>query len=166
MVMDPDWILGNWGHNWYHVSPLSVTLGFCVDFQSSSMDRSTSSTLSPWSYTWRILVITDWILGGWGHSWYHGLHLSVILDMCANFQLSSINKRVPRTPCPWNHTLKASMVLYWSVWVGRHSSHQGSQLYVIFELCANCQLSNMTKSEPRTTCPWSPTCRMLMVSDS
>ena len=52
----------------------------------------------PWSHTWRMLMIPDWILGRWGHFWHHGSSWYVILDLCAKFQLSSMNRSVSRTP--------------------------------------------------------------------
>ena len=68
----------------------------------------------------------DWTLGGWGHSWHHGVHLFLILDLYANYQLSSKNKSMSRTtslqsPC-WRRFIVPdgkSVIL-------------GSPLYVIF----------------------------------
>jgi len=51
-------------------------------------------------HTWRMLRVPDWILGGWGHSWHHGLSWYVILDLCAKFQLFSLIRSVSRTPRP------------------------------------------------------------------
>ena len=51
-------------------------------------------------HTWRTLRVPDWILGGWGHCWHHGLSWYVILDLCAKFQLSSMNWSVSRNPHP------------------------------------------------------------------
>ena len=49
----------------------------------------------------------DWIFGGWVHSWHHESHFSMILDMCTNFQLSSMNKSLSRTRCLWSYDLRA-----------------------------------------------------------
>ena len=95
------WIIGKWKnqkmHFWiFRLKPLSV-----------------SRTPNPWSHTWRTLMIPDWRLGGWGHPWCLGSSSYVILDFCAKFQLSSMNRSVSRTPCPQSHTWRTLKVPDW-----------------------------------------------------
>ena len=106
MLIVPDWILGGWGHPWHHGSLLYVILDLCTKFQFSSMNRSVLRAPRPQSHTWRRLMFPDWILGGWSHPWCHGSSWYVILDLCAKFKLSSMNRSVPRTPCPWSPYLE------------------------------------------------------------
>jgi len=70
----------------------------CTKFQLSSMIKRESRIPCPWSHTWRTLKVPDWSLGWWGHSWVNGLSWYVIFDLCAKFQLSSMNRSVSRTP--------------------------------------------------------------------
>ena len=80
------------------LTTINVILYLCVKFQLSTMIRSVSGTPCPLSHTWRTLKIPDWILGGWGHPWYHGLSLYMIIYLCAKFQLSSMIRSVSSTP--------------------------------------------------------------------
>ena len=100
MMMVLDWILGGWGHSWHLGSSWYVILDLCAKSQLSSMYRSVSRTLRPWSHTWRTLKVPDWILGGWGHSWYHGSSWYGMLVLCAKFQ------RVSRMPLSLKSYLK------------------------------------------------------------
>ena len=63
-------------------------------------------TPCPWSHTWRMLKVPDWSLWEWGHLWYHGSSLHVILYLCAKFKLSSMIRSVSRIPCPWSPYLE------------------------------------------------------------
>ena len=56
--------------------------------------------------TWRMLIVYDWILWGWGQPWSHGSSWYVILDLCAKFQLSSIIRSLSTTPRPWSPHLE------------------------------------------------------------
>ena len=49
-------------------------------------------------HTWRMLMVPDWGLGGWGHPWHHGSSWLVILYFCAKFQLSSMIRSVKNPP--------------------------------------------------------------------
>ena len=118
-----------------------------------------------WSHTWRTRMAPEWIFWGWGQSWHHGSHLSVIPVSCDNFQLSCINKSVERTPWIWSHYLGMLMVPNYILGSWGHSWCHRSQLYVIQEKCANCRLSGINKIGFRKTCLLSPTWRMLMVPD-
>ena len=66
MLMIPDWSLGGWGYPWHHGS-WYVIIYLCAKFQLSSMIWSVSRTPCPRSHTWRMLKVSDWSLGGWGH---------------------------------------------------------------------------------------------------
>ena len=142
----PDWSLGGWGHPWHHRSSLYVIIDLCAKFQLFSMNISLSRTPHPRSHTWRTLMVPDWILGGWGHSWHHGSSWYVILDLCAKFQLSSMNRSVSRTPRPRSHTWRTLMVPDWGLGGWGHPWHHISSWYVILSLCAKFQLSSMIKS--------------------
>ena len=105
MLKVPDCILRRWGHSWHHGLSWCVILDLCSTFHLSSMNIIMSRTPCPRCHTWRTLMVADLILGGWGHSWHHGLSWYVILDLCAKFQLSSMNKILSRTPHTWSsHT--------------------------------------------------------------
>ena len=57
------------------------------------------------------------------------------------------------------------MVLYGTIeWLG-YSWHYGIQLCIVLKWYAYFQFSNINQSLPRTTCPLSPSWRMLMVPD-
>ena len=100
-----------------------VILDFCAKSQLSSMNRSVSRTPCPRSNTWRMLMVPDWILGGWGHSWHHESSWYVTLDVCAKFQLSSMNISVSRTPCPQIHTWRTLKVPDWRLRGWGHPWH-------------------------------------------
>ena len=124
MLKVPDWGWGL-GNSWHHGSLLYVILYLCDKFQLSSMIRCVSGTPRPWSHIWRILKVPDWSLGWWGHHWYHGSSLYVIIYLCAKFQLSSMVRSVSRTHCPRSHTWRTLKVPDWSLEVWGHTSHHG-----------------------------------------
>ena len=64
-------------------------------------------------HSWRMFMVPDWILGGWGHSWHQGSSWYVILELCTKFQLSSMNRSVSRTPRPRSHTWRTLRVPDW-----------------------------------------------------
>ena len=130
MLRVPDWRLGGSGHLWHHGSSWYVILDLCAKFQLSSMNMSVSRTTHPRSHTWRTRMVPDWILGGWGHSWHHGSSWYVILDLCAEFQLSSINRSVSRTP-PSSKSYFEDIDGSWM-----DTCHHVSSWYVILDLCA------------------------------
>ena len=101
-------------------------------------------------HTWRTLMVPDWILGGWGHSWHNGSSWYVIFDLCAKFQLSSMNRSVSRTPRPLSHTWRKLMVPDWILGGWGNFLHQGSSWYMILGLCAKFKFSSMNRSVPRT----------------
>ena len=117
----PNWSLGGWGHPLQHGPSLYVILYFYAKFQLFNMIRSMSGTPRPWSHTWRRLKVPDWSLAGWGHHWYHGSSLYVILYLCAKFQLSSIIWSVSRIPCPqaYLEDIEGSWLESW--WIGSSS---------------------------------------------
>ena len=61
-------------------------------------NRCMTRTPRPRSHTWRTLMVPDWLFGGEGHSWHHGSSIYVIFYLCAEFQLSCMNRSVSRTP--------------------------------------------------------------------
>ena len=71
-------------------------------------------------------MVPDWRLGGWGHPWRHGLSWYVIFDLCAKFQLSSMIRKVSRTPILEVHTWMMLKVSEWSLEGWGHSWHVGS----------------------------------------
>ena len=98
MLKVPDWRLGRWGHPWYHGSLWYMILDLYAKFQLPSMNRSLSRTpLSSKSYL-EDIKLPDCLLGRWVYSWHHGLSWYVILDLCAKFKLSRMNRSVSRTP--------------------------------------------------------------------
>ena len=46
------------------------------------------------------IMVPDWKLGGWGHSWHHGLSLYAILELYAEFQLYSMIRSASKS-YPW-----------------------------------------------------------------
>ena len=116
-------------------------------------------------HIWRMLMVPDSILGGWGHSWYHGLLRCFIFYLCANFQLCSKIISVSRTPCPRSHTWSMLKVPDWIIGGWGHSLYYQSSWYVILDLCCKFQLSSMNRNVSRTPRPWSNTWRILMVPD-
>ena len=146
-ILEDGVIPGIGDHNFF------VILDLYAKFQSSSMIRSVSRTPRPWSHTWKTLIVPDWIRGWWGYPWHHGSSLYMIIDICAKFQLSSMNRSVSRTPCPRSHTWRTLMVPDWRLGGWVHSWHHRSSWYVIFELCAKFQLSSMILSVSRTCNP-------------
>ena len=58
------------------------------------------------SHNWRTLMVPDWSLVGWSPHWHHESSWYVILDLCAKFQLSSMNGSVSRTPLSWKSYLE------------------------------------------------------------
>ena len=89
--------------------------------------------------TWRTLRVLDWILGGWGHSWYHGLSWYVILDLCAKFQLFSMIRSVSRTPRPWSPSLEDVNSSWLGTW--RMGSSLTSWIIMICDYLLVCQIS-------------------------
>ena len=86
-----------------------------ADFQLSSKNRSVSTTSCHQSHTWRKVMVPDCTLGGSGNSWDYGSQFHAIMDMCANCQLSSMNKRVSLSICHHSPTLRILMVPDWSL---------------------------------------------------
>ena len=80
--------------------------------QIFSKNRCMSRTPYPWSHTWRKCVAPDWTFGEWGHYWCPESHFSLILDLCANYQLF-ISKSVSITSCLFSHSLRTSMAPEW-----------------------------------------------------
>ena len=112
---------------WHNGSSWYVIFYFCAKFQLSTLIRSVSSQELPVVkvHTWRMLMVPDWIFGGWGHPWHHGLSRCVIFDLFAKFQLSSMIRSVSRTLQPWSHTRRMLMVPDWILEGWGHSYHQG-----------------------------------------
>ena len=143
---------GSWLETWRMGSSFTSWIIMICDswlgakFHLSMIFRSVSRTPCPWSHTWRTLMIPDLILGGWGHSWHHGSLWLVILYLCAKSQLCSMIISVSRTPNPRSHTWRMLMVLDWMIGKMNLSRHCGLSLYVILDLCAKFQLSNMNRS--------------------
>ena len=71
-------------------------------------------------------LVCDRILRAWGHLWHHGSPLYVIQWFYVDFQLSSMNRSVTRTTCPWRPTLGASIVPDWILGKWDHSWSHGS----------------------------------------
>ena len=145
-LLVPDWRLWGWGHPRHHGSSWYVILALCAKFQLSSMNRRVSRTPHPQSHAWRMMMVPDWKLGEWGHSWNHGSSWFVILDLCAKFQLSSMNRSVSRTPCLRSHTWRKLVVPDWILGGLGHSWQHGLSWYLIHKLCAKFQLSSMNAS--------------------
>ena len=61
--------------------------------------------------------LDTWKMGSFLTSWY------VILDLRAKFQLSSMNKIMSRTPCPWSHTWRMLKVPDWRLRGWGHPWH-------------------------------------------
>ena len=99
-LMVPDWRLGGWGHPWQHKSSWYVIIDVCAKFQLFSMIRNVSGTPVLEVHMWRMLMVPDWGLGGWGHLWCYKSSWSEVIDLCAKFQLSSMIRSVSRTTCP------------------------------------------------------------------
>ena len=138
--------------NWHHGSSWYLIFYLCAKFQLSGMIISVSRTPHPQNHRWRTLKVHDWILGGWGHFWHHGLSRYVILDLYAKFQLSSMKKRsVSRTPRPRYHTWRKLKVPELILGRWSYSWHQGLSWHVILDLCDKFQLSSMNISVSRTT---------------
>ena len=66
--------------------------------------------MSSFLISWMVMICDSWlmgqisalwILGVWGHSWHHETSWYIILDLCAKFQHSTMNRGVSRTPRPW-----------------------------------------------------------------
>ena len=114
ILMVPNWRPGGYGHSWHQGLSWYVILALYAKFQLSSMNWSVSRTFLPWCpyledvggsllEPWRMeLFLTSWIamICDMWLPWY------VILDLCAKFQLSSMNRNVSRTPHPWSPYLE------------------------------------------------------------
>ena len=75
----------------------------------------------------------------------------MIFDLCAKFQLSSMNRSVSRTPLPWSHTWRTLKVSDWRLGGLGHPWYHISLWYFIIYLCAKFQLSSMHRSVSRTS---------------
>lgn len=80
------------GASWY------VIFYLYANFQLSAIIWKVQRTPCLQSYNWRILMNPHWILGGWSPFQHNGSQSFIILELCANLQLSSMNIRVSRTP--------------------------------------------------------------------
>ena len=83
----------------------------------------------------------------------------MILDLCAKYQLCSMNRSVLSTPRSQSHTWRTLMVPDWC----GHSWCNGLSWYVILDLCAKFTLPSMNRSASRTPRPRSHTWRIWMV---
>ena len=139
MLMVPDWILGWWSHPWRQILSWYVILDLYTKFQLSSMNRSVSRTPCPRSHTWRMLMVPDRTLGGWGYPWRHGSSWYMVLDLCAKFQLSSMIRSVSRTPYPLSPYLEDVDGSWLETW--RMGSFLTSWVVIICDSWLVCQIS-------------------------
>ena len=89
----------------------------------------------------------------------------MILDLCANFQLSSMIGREPSTTILDVHTWRTLMVPEQLLEGSGHPSCHISPLNVILDLGAKFQLTSMIRSASRTPVLDIHTWRMLKVPD-
>ena len=108
------WIMGSSLMSWIVI--ICNSWLFFAKFQPSSMIRSVSRIPIHEVHTLETLMDPIWILGGWGHSWHHGLSYYIMLNLYAKSQLSSMIISVSRACILEDHTWRMLKVLDWSLW--------------------------------------------------
>ena len=112
----------------------------CIqNFSSLAWIGSVSRTPCPRSHTWRMLMVPDRTLGGWGYPWRHGSSWYMVLDLCAKFQLSSMIRSVSRTPYPLSPYLEDVDGSWLETW--RMGSFLTSWVVIICDSWLVCQIS-------------------------